>query len=74
MLRNWWNNNSANFDSNTRYLMGKPISSENCLSVLKDGAQRQRQSAAIELALMDADAVLFETSAVGRRQQQLLNV
>ena len=59
LIRAWWSNNNANFDSNTRYLMGKPISSENCLSVLKDGAQRQRQSAATEIALMDADAVLF---------------
>ena len=34
--------------------------------------QRQRKAAAIEMALMDAKSVLFETSAVGSCQQQLL--
>ena len=72
LIRQWWNNNSASFDSNTRYLMGKPISYGNCLSVLKEGMQRQRKAAATELALMDDKTVLFESSAVGARQQQLL--
>ena len=72
LIRQWWNNNSASFDSNTRYLMGKPISYGNCLSVLKEGMQRQRKTAALELALLADDSVLFETSAVGVRQQQKL--
>ena len=73
LVRGWWESNRGQFDSGTRYLMGKPISHENCLSVLKEGMQRQRKAAATELALMDADAVLFESSAVGARQQQLLS-
>jgi len=73
LIRQWWNDNSAKFDTSRRHLMGNTITHENCLSVLKDGMQRQRKAAAIELALMDAKTVLFETSAVGMRQQQLLS-
>lgn len=72
LIRQWWNINSARFDLNTRYLMGKPISYENCLSVLKEGMQRQRKAAAMEIALMGNDSVLFETSAIGMRQQRKL--
>lgn len=74
LIRQWWNSNKSGFDSGTRYLMGKSISYESCVSVLKDGKQRQRKAAALEMALMADDNVLFETSAVGQRQQQLLKV
>lgn len=71
LIQQWWDANKSAFTSGTRYLMGKPILKESCQSVLKEGSQRQRKAAAIELALMDADVVLFETSAVGKRQQAL---
>lgn len=71
LIQQWWDTNKSAFTSGTRYLMGKPISKESCQSVLKEGSQRQRKAAALELALMDTNVVLFETSAVGKRQQAL---
>ncbi|WP_299871126.1 TIGR02270 family protein [uncultured Cocleimonas sp.] len=74
LVRAWWETNRNQFSSGVRYLMGKEITHQNCVSILKTGMQRQRKAAAMELALMTADGVLFETSAIGSRQQQLLNV
>ena len=68
----WWSTNKSNFTIGTRYLNGMPISKETCQTVLKEGTQRQRKAAALELALMDANTVLFETSAMGKRQQNIL--
>ena len=70
-IQQWWDVNKSNFSSGARDLNGLPITKENCQTALKDGTQRQRKAAALELALMDANAVLFETSAVGKRQQHL---
>jgi hypothetical protein len=46
-----------------------PISNKTCQTVLTEGTQRQRKAAALELVFMDANTILFETSAMGRRQQ-----
>jgi uncharacterized protein (TIGR02270 family) len=68
----WWNANQGRFTSGTRYLAGQPITEMHCIRVLETGMQRQRIAAALELALMQPDAPLFETRAPGRRQQALL--
>lgn len=68
----WWHKNQISFQSGKRYLAGHPISSENCLHVLRDGFQRQRMAAALELALLHPDQPLFEVRAPGYRQQRLL--
>ncbi|GAA0404350.1 TIGR02270 family protein [Cocleimonas flava] len=73
LIKAWWETNRSQFESGVRYLNGKEISHENCLYTLKNGMQRQRISASLELALMSDNAVLFETSAVGKRQQMLLS-
>jgi len=71
-IQAWWGANAGRFSAGSRYLAGDPITASNCKGVLKMGMQRQRIAAALELALMQADAPLFETRAPGRRQQALL--
>ena len=72
LIQAWWANNSKQFRAGTRYLVGNPISIEHCQQVLRNGFQRQRRAAALEFALLRKDEPLFNTSAPGFRQQQLL--
>ncbi|VAX06617.1 FOG: HEAT repeat [hydrothermal vent metagenome] len=72
LIRSWWQENSKHFRPGTRYLCGQPISVEYCQKVLRDGYQRQRRAATLELALLQADAPLFNTSAPGFLQQNWL--
>ena len=74
LINAWWENNKNNFRVGTRYLGGKPITVEHCQQILNTGFQRQRRAAALELALLQKDKPLFNTSAPGNRQQQLLNL
>ena len=71
-IKAWWTDNQGRFKAGARYLTGQPISAAHCQHVLKTGMQRQRIAAALELALMQPDAPLFETRAPGRRQQAVL--
>ncbi len=72
LIKTWWEDNNNHFHVGTRYLVGKPITVEHCQRVLKTGLQRQRRAAALELAILQQDTPLFNTSAPGFRQQQLL--
>ena len=72
LLQAWWEKNKNQFRAGARYLAGKPVSVEHCQHVLKTGFQRQRRAAAMELALLQPDVPLFNTSAPGFRQQQML--
>ena len=72
LIQAWWEKNNNNFRAGTRYFIGKPITVEHCQQVLNTGFQRQRRAAALELALLQKDVPLFNTSASGFRQQQLL--
>jgi uncharacterized protein (TIGR02270 family) len=72
LIQAWWEKNKNNFRVGTRYLVGKPITVEHCQQVLNTGFQRQRSAAALELALLQRDEPLFNTSARGIQQQQLL--
>lgn len=74
LIREWWDKNQSKYNSGTRYLMGQPVTGENCQRVLREGYQRQRSAAAMELALMKSDAVLFETRAPGIKQQFMLGL
>jgi hypothetical protein len=71
-VQGWWNANSHHFQSGGRYLLGEPVSRENCMRVLKDGYQRQRILAAHYLCLLNPGTPLFNTSAPAWRQQRLL--
>ena len=68
----WWDANKGRFKSGQRYLLGVPIAPGPLKQVLRTGTQRQRYSAAMEIALSAPDAPLFETRAPGKRQQALL--
>jgi uncharacterized protein (TIGR02270 family) len=68
----WWAANSSRFQAGTRYFMGKPVTREHCIDVLKNGYQRQRILAAHYLCLLEAGTPLFNTSAPAWRQQKQL--
>lgn len=74
LVDQWWSKNKSRFGSGTRYLLGKPISAEQCQHVLRYGYQRQRAAAAIELAMLQPGQPLFEVRAPGFRQQQMLGL
>jgi len=74
LISDWWNKNKNNFRNGMRYLCGKPITEEQCQHVLRHGYQRQRATAAIELAMMNPGQPLFEVRAPGFRQQKLLGL
>lgn len=72
LIHDWWQKNGRAFQPGTRYLCGQPISVEQCQKVLREGYQRQRRAAALELALLQPDEPLFNTSAPGLLQQRWL--
>ena len=69
----WWQGNAQRFTRGTRYFMGAPPSPAHCLSVLRDGCQRQRVVAAEYLVLMTPGTPMFNTSAPAWRQQRWLD-
>ena len=73
LIESWWEKHQDDFQPNQRYLCGKPVSVQHCRQILISGYQRQRIAAALELALMGNDEILFETRSPGFRQQALLN-
>jgi uncharacterized protein (TIGR02270 family) len=73
-VRVWWEDNGQLFSAGTRHLCGRPISEESLWETLRLGLQRQRAAAALELALRDPAAPLFETRARGDRQRQWLKL
>jgi uncharacterized protein (TIGR02270 family) len=73
LVQQWWGANKGRFKNGSRYLLGQPVTTENCAKILHTGFQRQRAVAALELALRQPDRPLFPTSAPGFRQQRLLS-
>lgn len=65
-INGWWQTNADKFTPGQRYLCGKPISKSQCYEVLKNGYQKQRHAAAIELALMGEP--YFNVCAPGAQQ------
>jgi uncharacterized protein (TIGR02270 family) len=73
LVGQWWDQHQQDFIPGNRYLSGKPVSEKQCNIVLRAGFQRQRKVAALDLVLMQPPgAMLFETRAVGKWQQQKL--
>ncbi|MGD8590908.1 MAG: TIGR02270 family protein [Chromatiales bacterium] len=70
----WWLQNQARFPQGNRLICGQPISPQACYDVLKNGFQRQRRAAALELALLNPNEPLFNTSAPAKRQMRKLGV
>ena len=74
LIAKWWSQHQAEFQEGTRYLLGKPISVDWCQQVLRNGRQRQRSAAALELAIRQPGQPLFNVAAPGFRQQRMLGV
>ena len=72
LVQQWWDANRGRFQNGTRYLLGNPITDDWLRIVLRDGRQRQRAAAALEIALRNPGQPLFNVKAPGFRQQQLL--
>ena len=72
LIQKWWNARQGNFAKGTRYLLGQPITPESLRLALKNGYQRQRAAAALELAILKPGRPLFEVRAPGWRQQAML--
>ena len=74
LIYKWWNDKKQNYRNGSRYLCGKPISVNQCQHVLRHGYQRQREAAALELAMMQPGRPLFPVKAPGFRQKKLLGL
>jgi uncharacterized protein (TIGR02270 family) len=74
LIQKWWNKHQKEFTNGTRYLLGKPISIDWLQHVLRNGRQRHRVVAALELAMRQPGTPLFNCSAPGFRQQALLGL
>lgn len=72
-IQKWWEGHQGEFSKGTRYLIGKPITIEWLYQILREGRQRQRAAAALELALRQRGSKLFEVRAPGFRQQKVLS-
>lgn len=72
LVATWWEQNSESFAPNTRLLAGASITTDHCVQILRNSNQRDRQAAALELALARADATYFNTRAPGHRQNKRL--
>lgn len=71
-IADWWQVNRGLFQSDTRYLLGRPMTLDWLNVVLRQGYQRQREAAALELAILQPGTPLFEIRARGGRQKQQL--
>jgi len=74
LIEKWWSAHRLEFTDEPRYVRGKPLTIVSLEGVMKKGKQRQRRAAAIELGMRRPGQPLFNTSAPGFRQQQLLFV
>ena len=74
LLQHWWQTNKDHFQPGIRYLCGQQIGEEICEVVLRQGFQRQRTSAALELALMRPAEPIFNVKAPAKRQKKLLGL
>jgi uncharacterized protein (TIGR02270 family) len=71
-ILNWWEENHDTFQRRSRYLSGQPVSPEHCKNLLKNGDQRLRHAASLELALGHVETPFFNTRARAGWQQKRL--
>ncbi|MHB0959091.1 MAG: TIGR02270 family protein [Pirellulaceae bacterium] len=71
-VADWWIKHRTEYQSGHRYLLGRPISDSWCRTVLREGRQRQRAHAALELATRHPAEILFDVRAPGMRQRTCL--
>jgi hypothetical protein len=68
LVREWWRTHRSEFSSGSRYLAGNIITAPAMKRTLRDGYQRQRLAAAIELARLEK-APIFPVTARADWQQ-----
>jgi uncharacterized protein (TIGR02270 family) len=68
----WWAGQARRFVAGTRYFAGAPLTSEQCLHVLRTGYQCQRIAAALHRCLLEPGTPLFEWRAPAWQQQREL--
>lgn len=74
-IAEWWEQNRSRFKSNVRYLLGFELDNEAWLrKILVLGRQRERATAALELAIRHPTEPLFNVEEHGRRQMKKLGV
>jgi uncharacterized protein (TIGR02270 family) len=71
-VQKWLQGRQAQFARGVRHLLGKPITPDSLRHALRDGRQRQRAAAAVELALQKRGTPLWEVRAPGFRQREWL--
>jgi len=71
LINQWWKQNGSAFPVGSRYLAGVSVSPDTCSEILKTGNQRQRQAAALELALSKPEAPYLNTKSPGHKQIRL---
>jgi uncharacterized protein (TIGR02270 family) len=72
LVTKWWQAHRGSFSKDVRYLLGQPITVESLRETLKNGYQRQRAAAALELAILKPGRPVFEVRAPGPRQKAML--
>jgi uncharacterized protein (TIGR02270 family) len=72
-LKKDWDARKSRFSTGNRYLLGEPIQPESLRNALRNGYQRQRAAAALELAILQPGQPLFEVRAPAFRQQRWLD-
>lgn len=68
----WWQRQGPRFSAGTRYFAGETLSVDHCLSVLRQGYQRQRRAAGEHLSLLQPGSVFFPLAAPAWRQERQL--
>lgn len=65
----WWRDEGHRFHAGQRYLLGRATDVQACTRVLREGTQRRRVAAALQLCILQPGSRLFPTSAPAWRQQ-----
>jgi len=71
-VQKWWEARKGGLRAGTRHLLGKPIEAASLQRILREGRQRARAAAALELAILAPGKPLFEVRAPGFRQKAVL--
>ena len=70
LIQVWWHENGDRFAAGRRHFLGHAFSPDVCRQALTTAYQRQRRAAALDLALEQPAAALFNCSQTGKSQQR----